>query len=285
MGKIIKFADGGSFSSRVSSFLKAPKFNPTALDIPDIEGMMMFATQPKPTSGKTLPKPKEYNFTLPEMNVLASRGKWITDNYNRLLDDYYDRMKDPKFAQSNDRDRYAQHILNWVRAEKVKAERERKAFDDARKPNDEVAGYVYTRNGGANVTVRLHNPKEAYTDENGKKIEAEAKGLHTISFNDYLDNKDRYTSPINIEGYLDAVDQELSRGSLNKEDKEYVGVFSRPYVSSLDDAYSWVANRMSPTASGGKQSIWYTTMNEMGVDHNMVTNNPSELFLAIGAST
>jgi hypothetical protein len=51
MGKIIKFADGGSLSRRRTSYIKAPKFQPITPDIPDIEGLEKLATPFKMPAG------------------------------------------------------------------------------------------------------------------------------------------------------------------------------------------------------------------------------------------
>lgn len=271
MSKTINLADGGSFSRRPSSFLKAPKFKPTQLDIPDIEGLAMFAQQPKTGAARKPLKAKEYDFKIPaNVTALTGRKQYYLDQYREILQNYGTRVNRAQrgLEEFPEQEMIAQEIENYWPSVATALKNEKDAFDKVNNDRIEVSDDIFVGKGNS-ATVRD-------LDEEGNPTGQ----LKSISIKEWQDNKDKYTSPLTNQGYSDYQDVYGSRGAFETNPRA-----KRVYPASMEESLDYLSGVLSPVKGSGSDSIKASTMQQLGADPAAFQANPEAFFETVMAAT
>lgn len=281
MEKIPKFADGGSFSRRTSSFINAPKFTPTTPDIPDVKGFDLLAKQARPSAGKTKsPTGKLVDFKLPEINGRPGRVEWIQNQFMDNVRAYqeYGKSQGADWFYTPDAQMMGTNIINEMLQWKVKAEEENRISTDAFTKSSDSHDDVFLDPYNTDFRVRAIEERETgeLNEDGTPKLEKYLSDkISNVKVWDYYANKDLYGKPLTYaENFTDQHNNVTN--SPFGADNQNIPVTSSP--ASFEDAEAYSRKVLNDAASKGIGDVKYKNLGEIGLSPQAIEKHGDDVF-------
>jgi hypothetical protein len=285
MGKIPEFADGGSFSRRTSSFINAPKFQPSLPDVPDVKGLDLLAKQPRAsTAKKTTTSGKIVDFKLPHIKGRPGRIEWIQNEFQNNVKEYqsYGTKQGPEWFYTPQAQMWGQNIINDMLQWKVKAEAEavtsKTSFDNSKDSHDDV--WLDPFNLYFKGRRKIEVPTGQY-DANGEVI-TETKlndKIERIPMWDYYENTDLYGLPLTYAENYSNVHHNVTNAPFEKN----LPVTTSP--ASMEKAQAYFRRVMEAASAKGIGNSQYKLLSEVDQSELVSENKEGDMFELVREKT